>query len=98
MADGSPPALQPTLSDPRANNNPIPTRSHYVGKQNQNQGSGPTILKNPTWSTVKCSAVEYLKRTKANISLFDMLQNFPNQREALLKTLDHNKAMPTKGH
>ena len=51
----------------------------------------PTILKNPTWSIEKYNAVEDLKRTKANMSMFDMLQNFPQQQEALMKTLDHTK-------
>ena len=54
----------------------------------------PTILKNPTWITKKYDVIEDLKRTKANMSIFDMLQNFPNQREALLKTLDHTKVIP----
>ena len=35
--------------------------------------------------------VEELKRTKANMSMFDMLQNCPQQWEALMKTLDHTK-------
>lgn len=51
----------------------------------------PTILKNPTWSTKKYNVVEDLKKTKANMSMFDMLQNFPQQREALMKTLDNTK-------
>ena len=52
----------------------------------------PTILKNPTWSIEKYSVVEDLKQTKANMSMFDMLQNYPHQKEALTKTLDHTKA------
>ena len=91
MTDEIPPALQPTPPDPRASNNPPPVRPVYGGKQNQNQGNVPTILKNPAWSTKKYNAVEDLKRTKANMSMFDMLQNFPQQREALMKTLDHTK-------
>ena len=38
--------------------------------------------------------MEDLKRTKANISMFDMLQNYLNQREEVLRTLDHTKATP----
>ena len=51
----------------------------------------PIVLKNPTWSTEKYSAVEDLRRTKGNMSMFDMLQNYPQQWEALMKTLDHTK-------
>ena len=51
----------------------------------------PTILKNPAWSTEKYNVVEDLKKTKANMSMFDMLQNCPQQREALMKTLDNTK-------
>ena len=51
----------------------------------------PTILKNPSWSTEKYNVVEDLKRTKANMSMFDMLQNYPQQREDLMKKLDHTK-------
>ena len=51
----------------------------------------PTILKNPTWSTEKYNAIEDLKRTKANMSMFDLLQNCPQQQEVLMKTLDHTK-------
>ena len=54
----------------------------------------PIILKNPLWATKKYNVVEDLKRTKANMSMFDMLQYFPNQREVVLRTLDHAKAMP----
>ena len=46
------------------------------------------------WEIEKYNAVEDLKRTKANMSMFDMKQNFLNQREAVLKTLDHEKEMP----
>ena len=45
------------------------------------------------WETKTYNVVEDLKRTKANISMFDMLQNYLNQREEVLRTLDHAKAM-----
>lgn len=57
MTDGIPPALQPTPIDARETNNPIPIRAPYGGKQNQNQGNVPAILKNPAWSTEKYSVV-----------------------------------------
>ena len=91
MTDGIPPRLQSTPLDPRKNNNLIPPREPYVGQKIQNEGNIPTILKNPGWSSEKYSVVEELKKTKENISMFKMLQSFPNQREALLKTLDHSK-------
>lgn len=93
ITDGIPLALHPKPPNLRANNNLVPTRAPYIGQQNQNQGNMPTILKNPIWATGKYNAVEDLKRTKANISMFDMLQNCPNQREVVLRTLDHAKAM-----
>ena len=76
LTDGIPLALQPTPPNPRASNNPPPVRLPPTGQQNQNQGNVLTILKNPTWSTKKYSVVEDLKWNKANISMFDMLQNF----------------------
>ena len=45
----------------------------------------PTILKNSTWSTKKYNAIEDLKRTKANMFMFDMLQNCPQKLDALMK-------------
>ena len=33
--------------------------------------------------------MEDLKNMKGNKSIFDMLQNFPQQQEALMKTLDN---------
>ena len=79
MTNGIPLALQPTPLDLRASNYLMLVRPPYGGQQNQNQGNVPTILKNPTWSTEEYSAVEDLKITKANISMFDILQNFPQQ-------------------
>ena len=79
MTDGIPLGLQPTPPNPRASNNPPLVRPVYGGKQNQNQVNVPTILRNPAWSTQKYNVVEDFKRTKANMSMFDMLQNFPQQ-------------------
>ena len=77
LMDGIPPALQPTPPNSRENNNSPPIRPVYGGQQNQNQVNVPTILKNPTLSTEKYSVIEDLKRTKANMSMFDVLQNYP---------------------
>lgn len=88
---GIPLGLQPNPPNPRASKNPPPVRLVYGGQQNQNQGNVPTILKNPSWSTKKYNAIEDLKKTKANMSMFDMFQNFPQQQEALMKTSDHTK-------
>lgn len=88
-----PHVLHLTSPDPRAYKNPIPTRAPYIGKQNQNQENVPTILKSPIWATEKYSVVEDIKRTIANMSMFDMLQNCPDKRETMLKILDHAKAM-----
>ena len=38
--------------------------------------------------------VDEMKKTKANISMHDMLQSFPSQIEALLRNLDHIKHTP----
>ena len=94
MTDGIPHALHLASIDPRANKNLVPTKAPCVGKQNQNQGNMPTILKNLRWETKKYNAVEDLKRTKATMYMFDMLQNCPNQREAVMRTLDHAIEMP----
>ena len=91
LTDRIPLGLQPTPVDQRASNNMPPVRLIYGGQQNQNQVNVPTILKNPAWSTEKYNAVEDLKKTKANMSMFDMLQNCPQQWEALMKTLDQTK-------
>ena len=48
----------------------------------------PIISKNPTLSTEKYSVIEHLKQKKANMY---MLQNCPQQQEALMTTLDHIK-------
>ena len=61
MIDKIPPTLQPTPPDLRVSKNLVPIKPSYGGKHNQNQGNVPTILKNPTWSTKKYSAVEDLK-------------------------------------
>lgn len=76
MIDGIPPTLHPKPPNKRTNKNPVTTRAPYIGQKNQNQGNIPTILKNPIWATEKYNTVEDLKRTKANMSMFDMLQNF----------------------
>ena len=94
MTNGIPLGLKPTPPDARASNNLPPVRLVYGGQQNQNQGNVPTILKNLAWSTKKYNVVEDSKRTKANISMFDMLQNCRQQWETLMKNLDHTKVFP----
>ena len=39
--------------------------------------------------------MEELKKTKAKISMYDILHSFPSQMDALLRTLDHTKQAPT---
>ena len=91
LKDGAPPSLQITPPNPRVSKNPPLVRPVYGGQQNQNQGNIPTIWKNPACYTENYNALEDLKRTKANMSMFDMLQNYPQQQEGLMKTLDHTK-------
>lgn len=73
LIDGIPPTLQPALLDPRVSENPPLVRPPPARQKNQNQGNVPTILKNLAWSMEKYNAMEDLKWTKANMSIFDML-------------------------
>ena len=44
------------------------------------------VKKSPTKHEMGCDIIEYIKKTKANISLFEMC-NLPQQKKKLLKAL-----------
>lgn len=66
------------------NTNPPAPKEPFVWKTRSNSF---TPYKTPNQSEEKCSDVDDLKKKKANISIYDMLQHCLTQKEALLKYL-----------